>query len=330
VTKSPSCEGLAPKAGCERKECNHIGVTLDGRGLRCGGSWRCGRYRRFAPGLMRLAGLDGTRGRRKNGFSVSLYRLLPSLRYRPCRAGRRLALQEEIRNVARAVVNAVGELRRASCLDSMPHSARRDRKNKTREGRSSIHWNPLVFVFSIIETAKGRGHQDCPNKWSMDRRAFLWLKTAILMENLIEVLQETAEPLPDVASGSFATMFDRYRDAQVVLIGEASHGTHEFYQARAAITRHLVKHHGFSIVAVEADWPDADQVDRCVRGRENGGWHESAFSRFPTWMWRNTDVQAFTRWLCEFNRTKMPKQRVSFVVWTCTACVVQCAKCSVT
>ncbi|WP_177343898.1 hypothetical protein [Pseudomonas sp. AP42] len=63
------------------------------------------------------------------------------------------------------------------------------------------------------------------------------------MENLIEVLQETAEPLPDVASESFATMFDRYGDAQVVLIGEASHGTREFYQARAAITRHLVKHH---------------------------------------------------------------------------------------
>lgn len=145
-----------------------------------------------------------------------------------------------------------------------------------------------------------------------NRRAFLRLNTANLMENLIEVLQETAEPLPDVASESFATMFDRYGDAQVVLIGEASHGTREFYQARAAITRHLVKHHGFSIVAVEADWPDADQIDRCVRGRENGGWHESAFSRFPTWMWRNTDVQAFTRWLCEFNRTRAPEQRVEF------------------
>ena len=100
-----------------------------------------------------------------------------------------------------------------------------------------------------------------PKQRACGPRAFLWLKAAIIMENLIEVLQETAEPLPDVTSESFATMFDRYGDAQVVLIGEASHGTHEFYQARAAITRHLVKHHGFSIVAVEADWPDADQID---------------------------------------------------------------------
>lgn len=132
------------------------------------------------------------------------------------------------------------------------------------------------------------------------------------MENLIEVLQENAESLPEIDSECFAPMFDRYGDAQVVLIGEASHGTHEFYQARAAITRRLVSHHGFSIVAVEADWPDADQVDRCVRGRENGGWHESAFSRFPTWMWRNTDVQAFTRWLHGFNQAQIPQRRVEF------------------
>lgn len=132
------------------------------------------------------------------------------------------------------------------------------------------------------------------------------------MENLIDVLRDSAEPITDIESEQFAAMFDRFGDAQIVLIGEASHGTHEFYQARAAITRRLVTHHGFSIVAAEADWPDADQIDRCVRRRANGTWHESAFSRFPTWMWRNTDVQAFTRWLFEFNRNQSPERRVEF------------------
>ncbi|WP_434597520.1 erythromycin esterase family protein [Pseudomonas sp. R4-83] len=132
------------------------------------------------------------------------------------------------------------------------------------------------------------------------------------MDTLVSTLNEYAEPLPDVGSDAFADLFDRYADAQVVLIGEASHGTHEFYKARAAITRHLIAHHGFTIVAVEADWPDADQIDRCVRGRSKGAWHDAAFARFPTWMWRNTDVQAFTRWLQQYNQAQPAEQRVEF------------------
>lgn len=132
------------------------------------------------------------------------------------------------------------------------------------------------------------------------------------MDRLIEILKEHAETFSDLDSTGFATLFDRYGDAQVVLIGEASHGTHEFYQARAAITRQLIAHHGFTVVAVEADWPDADQIDRCVRRRDKGHWHDAAFSRFPTWMWRNTDVQAFARWLLDFNQTRAANQRVEF------------------
>jgi len=132
------------------------------------------------------------------------------------------------------------------------------------------------------------------------------------MDALNKTLKAHAEPLPDVASEQFAALFDRYGDAQVVLIGEASHGTHEFYQARAAITRHLLTKHGFSIVAVEADWPDADQIDRCVRQRDTCDWQQAAFSRFPTWMWRNTDVQAFVRWLHQYNRSRPPQDRAEF------------------
>ncbi|MCF4996566.1 erythromycin esterase family protein [Pseudomonas syringae] len=132
------------------------------------------------------------------------------------------------------------------------------------------------------------------------------------MATLSETLKAHAEPLPDIESEAFAALFDRFGDAQVVLIGEASHGTHEFYQARAAITRRLITEHGFSVVAVEADWPDADQIDRCVRHRAKGDWHQPAFERFPTWMWRNTDVQAFARWLAEHNQALAEDRRVEF------------------
>lgn len=132
------------------------------------------------------------------------------------------------------------------------------------------------------------------------------------MDSLTTLLQRFAETLPDIDSEGFAQLFDRYADADVVLIGEASHGTHEFYAARAAITRHLIAHHGFTVVAVEADWPDADQIDRCVRDRRKASWQGAAFSRFPTWMWRNTCVQTFTRWLHEYNRTQAAAQRVEF------------------
>src|SRR5712675_1828318 len=77
----------------------------------------------------------------------------------------------------------------------------------------------------------------------------------------------------------------------------ASHGTSEFYRARAAITRRLIEKHGFTILAVEADWPDAAAVDRYVRHRRSVVSAEPPFQRFPTWMWRNTDVAALIEWM---------------------------------
>src|SRR3954471_21536589 len=117
------------------------------------------------------------------------------------------------------------------------------------------------------------------------------------LDALPRLIAEAAEPLPDIDDPAFGQLFDRCADARVVLLGEASHGTSEFYRARAAISRRLIERHGFTIVAVEADWPDAATVDRYVRHRS---WREGelrAFERFPTWMWRNTDVDAFIRWM---------------------------------
>jgi hypothetical protein len=85
--------------------------------------------------------------------------------------------------------------------------------------------------------------------------------------SLPQLVAEAAEPLPDLEDPAFGAFFDRFGACRVVLLGEASHGTSEFYRARAAITRRLIEQHGFNIVAVEADWPDAAAVDRYVRHR---------------------------------------------------------------
>src|SRR2546430_10564859 len=93
-------------------------------------------------------------------------------------------------------------------------------------------------------------------------------------------------------------------EARFCLLGEATHGTHEFYRERAEITKRLIKEKGFTAIAVEADWPDAFRVNRYVRGLgddRSGDQALSGFKRFPTWMWRNTVVLDFVEWLREYN-----------------------------
>ncbi|HYD99225.1 MAG TPA: erythromycin esterase family protein [Alphaproteobacteria bacterium] len=117
----------------------------------------------------------------------------------------------------------------------------------------------------------------------------------------VQTIRDSAEPLPAIEEADFAAFIDRFADRRVVLLGEATHGTSEFYRARAQITRRLIERHGFSVVAVEADWPDAAQIDRYVRHRDGPGAAEPAFTRFPTWMWRNAEVQDFAHWLRGWN-----------------------------
>jgi protein-L-isoaspartate(D-aspartate) O-methyltransferase len=126
------------------------------------------------------------------------------------------------------------------------------------------------------------------------------------------LVRHAAEVLPDLDDPAFGLMFDRFAAARVMLLGEASHGTSEFYRARAAITRRLIEQHSFSIVAVEADWPDAAAVDRYVRHKAPVTEAEQAFRRFPTWMWRNTDVDAFVRWLRRRNGPLPASKRAGF------------------
>ncbi len=126
------------------------------------------------------------------------------------------------------------------------------------------------------------------------------------------VMRAAAEPLPALDEPEFATAFDRFAEARVVLLGEASHGTSEFYRARAAITRRLIERHGFKIIAVEADWPDAAVINRYVRQSPHRPMSSTPFSRFPTWMWRNKDVDAFISFLRDHNATTRPEDKVGF------------------
>ncbi|HJP59451.1 MAG TPA: erythromycin esterase family protein [Gemmatimonadaceae bacterium] len=110
-------------------------------------------------------------------------------------------------------------------------------------------------------------------------------------------------------------VLDNVGDAQIVLLGEASHGTHDFYHQRAEITKRLITEKGFNAVAVEADWPDAYRVNRyvqCDSEDKNADEALSGFERFPTWMWRNTVVLGFTEWLHNLNAERGENNRVGF------------------
>jgi protein-L-isoaspartate(D-aspartate) O-methyltransferase len=131
-------------------------------------------------------------------------------------------------------------------------------------------------------------------------------------KTLPQMIADAAEPLPDLDDPGFAALFDRFANRRVVLLGEASHGTSEFYRARAAITARLIEKHGFTIVAVEADWPDAAAINRYVRHHPARKEMSAPFQRFPTWMWRNEDVDQFIRWLRDHNEKLDEPSRAGF------------------
>jgi erythromycin esterase-like protein len=123
------------------------------------------------------------------------------------------------------------------------------------------------------------------------------------MSPLTDLIARTAQPLLG-ATSDYDALLDRVGDARFVLLGEASHGTHEFYRERAQISKRLITERGFNAVAVEADWPDAYRINRFVRGASadpDSVEALSGFKRFPQWMWRNADVLDFIGWLREHN-----------------------------
>jgi protein-L-isoaspartate(D-aspartate) O-methyltransferase len=118
---------------------------------------------------------------------------------------------------------------------------------------------------------------------------------------LPELIAGSAEPFETLDEADLGPLLGRIGGSRVVLIGEASHGTSEFYRMRARITRMLLEEKGFDFVAVEADWPDAAEIDAYVRHEPADRPHRKPFQRFPRWMWANTDVMEFVHWLREVN-----------------------------
>jgi len=116
---------------------------------------------------------------------------------------------------------------------------------------------------------------------------------------LVETVRQAAHPLTGDPA-DYDALLQLVADARLVLLGEASHGTHEFYKARCEITKRLLQDKGFTAVAVEADWPAAHRVNCYMRGvgsDQTANEALSEFQRFPTWMWRNADVLDFVGWL---------------------------------
>jgi len=130
-----------------------------------------------------------------------------------------------------------------------------------------------------------------------------------------EAVGKTADPLDELVP-DYTPLMRLIGDARFPLLGEASHGTHEFYRERARITKRLIEQHEVLAVAIEGDWPDAARVNRYVRGAGDDAHADDAladFRRFPTWMWRNTEVVEFVEWLRLHNEALPPDApRVGF------------------
>ncbi|RGP63652.1 l-isoaspartate o-methyltransferase [Fusarium sporotrichioides] len=143
----------------------------------------------------------------------------------------------------------------------------------------------------------------------------------------IEQLKTHVTPFKSIPqdSDTITKYFDSFGDYKILLIGDASHGTSEFYSVRAEITKYMIENHGFNMVAVEADWPDAEHVDRYVRNRPGPGQgavepiqmaekekREPPFLRFPTWLWRNVEVHDFVEWMRSHNSGRKVTEAAGF------------------
>lgn len=174
---------------------------------------------------------------------------------------------------------------------------RRSETEYEQESLTGVRFVPLIGA----EAWGGDGTEIVPGSWP-----------ARGTPGLPKLVREAAEPIDDIERGSIDPLIDRIGDARLVLLGEATHGTSEFYRMRARITRELIGRRGFRFVAVEADWPDAARIDDYVLGETRRSKVEfTPFARFPTWMWRNVEVHELVDWLRAHNAAH-PEQKAGF------------------
>ena len=133
-------------------------------------------------------------------------------------------------------------------------------------------------------------------------------------KEIIELLGSSSSPLGN--SEDLDPLMDYIGNAKYVLLGEASHGTHEYYTWRAKITQRLIQEKGFSFVAVEGDWPDCYRLNRYAKGYLDSGEDifsvMNKFNRWPTWMWANWETAAFIEWLKVFNENLPIDKKIGF------------------
>jgi protein-L-isoaspartate(D-aspartate) O-methyltransferase len=181
------------------------------------------------------------------------------------------------------------------------------------EDYGAVSFVPLIGVEGWVEPepAKKKTEVDAESSGFAQGLIAPATRAKTVRTRLSHLIAEAAEPFGDL--DELARLAERFAHKRVVLLGEATHGTAEFYNARAAITALLVAKHGFTIVAVEADWPDAAVYDAYVRGRPRPKLPKAAFTRFPTWMWRNAEVTEFLKRLKEINEgTAAPERKCGF------------------
>jgi protein-L-isoaspartate(D-aspartate) O-methyltransferase len=171
-----------------------------------------------------------------------------------------------------------------------------------REDLADVRFVPLI----------GKEGWDSPDSdWQTSSPRLVQARPAVSV-SVPGLIAKHAEAFVTHQDAALEQLLHRIENSRVVLIGEASHGTSEFYSMRAQITQLLIEHKGFNIVAAEADWPDAARIDHYVRQREapSSGW--TAFARFPTWMWRNEETRTFIDWLHGRNSTLSYHERAAF------------------
>lgn len=133
-------------------------------------------------------------------------------------------------------------------------------------------------------------------------------------QKLIDIISNNAKGLlPE--KNDYSSLLDKIGDSRFVLLGEATHGTHEFYQARIEITRELIEKKDFMAIAIEGDWPDTYGIHRYLQGKiSKDNWQDALvnFKRFPTWMWRNKTLPSFLQWLRSYNDNQSSSQKIGF------------------
>jgi protein-L-isoaspartate(D-aspartate) O-methyltransferase len=177
-----------------------------------------------------------------------------------------------------------------------------------QEDYGAVTFVPLIGAEGWVEPEQAKATKiDAETSGFADGMLVPSQRARVVRSKISNLIAEAAEPFGDL--DELARLAERFARKRVVLLGEATHGIAEFYDARAAITEMLVAKHGFNIVAVETDWPDAAIYDAYVRGLPRPKLPRTAFTRFPIWMWRNDQVAAFLDRLRAINQRIVDPER---------------------